>query len=110
MHDAQSNVLQQKKSRMQMIEEVVQDRAKSICVQSGTWLALALDMLLKNEIPYEKFANDVYTLLEGGRRKHKNFIIVGESNCAKTFLLKPLDSIFPVVFHTPAESSWVDGC
>ena len=45
-----------------------------------------------------------------GRRKHKTVIIVGESNCAKTFPLEPLNSIFPVVFHTSAESrfGWMD--
>ena len=54
----------------------------------------------------QHFANCVYDLLECGRQKHKNVLLCGESNCAKTFLLDPLELVFKNTFHTPPSSTF----
>ena len=47
-------------------------------------------------------------LFERGRGKYRNVLIVGPANCGKTFMLKPIKSIFET-FVNPATSTfaWV---
>ena len=62
----------------------------------------------KNRIDAE---TALYKLLVGGRKKHKNVILVGESNYAKTFLVQPFSIVFARTFNTPSSSttfSWLD--
>ena len=49
-----------------------------------------------------------YELLEKGRGKHRNIMLVGNTNCGKTFLLKPLTKLYKC-FQSPTAStfSWV---
>ena len=48
-----------------------------------------------NNIVAKEFARAIYDLMSHGRDKFRNLMIVGRSNCAKTFTLKPLKMIFP---------------
>ena len=73
------------------------------------WLYLALDLLEKNNIPFREVASKFYDAIKDGRKKHKNILIIGESNCGKTFLLEPLKAVFEKTFNKPASSmfGWV---
>ena len=107
MHDS---VRKEKAAQLDRIT-VIQDFADMDCNNDcdGLWLQCALDVLSKNEINKFKFATALYELFEKGRGKHRNIILVGESNCAKTFLLEPIATLFPDTFSSPASStfSWL---
>ena len=51
------------------------------------------------------FAKELKTSLEKGRQKHLN-MLHGPADCGKTFLLKPVCSLFPNVFMNPASSTF----
>ena len=80
------------------------------CVDScdGMWYETAINTLHRNNINAQAFTGAIKTLLEKGRGKYCNILIVGPANCGKTFILKPLVSIFET-FVNPATSSfaWV---
>jgi len=72
------------------------------------WLTFALEILNNNNITKQKFARSVKTLLLQGRGKYRNLMITGPANCGKTFILKPLTTIYDT-FCIPATGSfaWV---
>ena len=45
------------------------------------------------------FSQSVRTLSEKGRGKHRNIMLIGSTNCAKTFLPNPLNMIYRLYFH-----------
>ena len=71
-------------------------------------LSSAKDVLANNSIPLKVFSDAVKDLLNHGRGKYKNIMIVGPANCAKTFLLNPLTTIYKC-FVNPASTifAWV---
>ena len=75
---------------------------------SGQWLECAEEVLERNEINAQYFARYVLELLQKGRGKYRNIMIAGVENCGKTFLLKPLNTIFNT-FSNPASArfAWV---
>ena len=98
-----------KKTRLELVREAASNRENCICEQPGLWLVLAIDVLSKNGIDHMEFSDAVYDLLDGGIQKHKNIILVGERNCAKTFLLEPLSKIFEHISHSTSIPIRVDG-
>ena len=84
--------------------------ASSAC--EGRWLECAKEVLINNKVHPILFAAAIRELLLLGRGKYQN-IIVGPTNCGKTFLLKPLELIF-TTFSNPAvdKYAWVgaDNC
>ena len=56
----------------------------------------------------KSFATALRTLLSKGRGKFRNILLVGPTNCRKTFLLQPLCNIFKT-FCNPARDkfAWV---
>jgi len=103
MCNASAEITRSKKNRI----EILVDCSKLPCT-SPQWKNAALEILRNNRIPADKFCNAVKILLEEGRGKYKNIIIVGPANCGKTFILKPLMEIFRC-FANPASSTfaWV---
>ena len=75
---------------------------------SGQWLACARQVLDKNGVSLQFFGQTVLELLEKGRGKYRNLLIVGPANCGKTFILNPLNVIYNT-FSNPASTSfaWV---
>ena len=59
---------------------------------------------LNNVHPFV-FAAAIRELLEKGRGKFRNILIVGPSNCGKTFLLTQINKIFKT-FQNPATPSY----
>ena len=76
---------------------------------NGTWLRSALDILERNRIPLELWQRKIYDALKYGRKKMNNVFLLGQRNCGKTFLLKPLKLIYQT-FSSPAQGAfnWVD--
>ena len=69
------------------------------------WLKCALETLQNNSVSPFIFAEAIRTLLIKGCGKHRNILIIGPSNCAKTFLIKPLEKIFQA-FSNPAQDKY----
>ena len=104
LHKARNEIALKQKSRLAIIEEVIAEN-KCVCPNRGLWFTLAIDLCYKNNLYPEDVGKKMYKCLVGGRKKHNNLIIIGESNCAKTFLLEPLNKVFKEgVQNAPASS------
>ena len=66
----------------------------------------AKEVLDNNNNPVKLFSSAVKELLTQGRGKYRNVMIVGPANCAKTFVLLLLTSIFQC-FLNPASTMFV---
>ena len=88
-------------SRMDILTECLSEECGESC--NGVWLSSAKDVLTNNSIPLKAFSYAVKDLLNHGRRKYKNIMIVGPANCAKTFLLNLLTSTYKC-FVNPAST------
>ena len=106
MHNSVAKQKELSRARMDIVREFKEEKA---CECEGVWLNCALDVLKKNNINKYAYADAIRTLLDKGRGKHRNIILVGEHDCAKTFLLDPLTTVFPHTFSNPASSgfSWL---
>ena len=69
---------------------------------------MAKEVLERNSIVRDDFAEAVRILLDKGRGKYRNLYLKGPCNCAKTFLLNPLNTIYKT-FSNPASTTfaWV---
>ena len=72
------------------------------------WLQMAKEVLEWNSILRDDFAEAVCILLDKGRGKYRNLYLTGPCNCAETFLLNPLNTIYKT-FSNPASTmfTWV---
>lgn len=106
MLNAKANLERSKKTRIQLLEEAQTRECIENC--EGRWLQCAKEVLTTNGIGVREFANAVYTLLQKGRGKYRNVMLIGPANCGKTFLLKPLNVIYHT-FTNPASGTfaWV---
>jgi len=85
------------------VEMLIEAKTRLPCVCEGVWLKLAKEVLQLNGIDEKEFAKAIYTNLELGRAKFRNVILVGATNRAKTFLLKPMRLIYDrFMFENPA--------
>lgn len=106
MQSAKSRLERQQLSRMDILHSFFE---QSACGEpcDGKWLKCAKEVLELNNIPINDFTTSITTLLEEGRGKHKNILLVGPRDCAKTFLLKPLQEIFKgEIFQNPAKDKY----
>jgi hypothetical protein len=87
--------------------DVLSKAAEKDC-PDGEWLECAKEVLALNNIHPLIFATAIRDLLLQGRGKYRNLFIIGEANCAKTFMLKPLETIYKC-FLNPAKDkyAWV---
>ena len=104
LKEAKNLVLRQTLARVDVVRKMSEDD----CIESCEWLRCALQVLELNNIHPIVFATAVRELLIQGRGKYRNVMIIGERNCAKTFMLKPLEVIF-ACFQNPAKDkyAWV---
>jgi hypothetical protein len=74
----------------------------------GRWLTAALQILERNGIDLRMYQDKLSKCLKFGRNKMNNIFLVGQRNCGKSFLLRPLTLIFST-FCNPASGSfnWV---
>ena len=103
MLNAEAKLARSKNTCMELLREV----AENACIENcqGRWLRCAKEVLAANGIELRLFANAIYTLLEKGRGKYRNLMLVGPANCGKTFLLKPLNVIYDT-FTNPASGTF----
>ncbi len=91
--------------------DTIRKAAAAECVDAcgGEWLECALQVLRKNGLHPIVFAEAVRDLLVNSTGKHRNIFIAGPADCAKTFILAPLQKIF-ITFSNPADNkySWLD--
>ena len=73
--------------------------------RKGSWLKYAEEILTNNKLHPAVFGTAVREVITLGCGKYWNIIIVGPSNCGKTFLLRPLESIFKT-FANPASDKY----
>ena len=99
MEGAKETPQRQRKSRLELLEEAIRGKCVENC--NGQWLKCACEVLQRNGVEESYFAERVYELLNKGRGKYTNIMILGVANCRKTFLLNPLNVIYNT-FCNPA--------
>ncbi len=99
---AQQQASDENCDRMQKLR----DAKLETCVCDGMWMIMAKDILMKNSIDHNTFASALANSLQIGRHKNHNILIHGPGDCGKTFLLKPILKILPLVFKNPASSTY----
>ena len=99
--NAEKVIERRKSSRM----EILMSAEGTYCVCEGEWMQCALELLEKSRIEREEFSTANKKLLEKGRGKGRNILLIGPANCGKTFLLNPLTKIFDAVCN-PATGSF----
>ena len=92
MKNATATLERQNKNRMTILEEVRNGSCTDYCAER--WHLQAKNILQLNGLDPNEFAAAIRNLLEKGRGKHRNIILVGNSNWGKTFLLKSLTKIY----------------
>ena len=102
MENAEEDMTRHEASRLDLLMAA---RDKSCPHEECRWLVMATETLNKNNIDITVFASAIRLALEKGRGKKRNVIIVGPSNCGKTFLLSPLTKIYRC-FSNPATGSF----
>ena len=92
MHTSSEKLNRQRLCRIEIIQQCADGKCVSGC--DGVWLKCATEVLINNHTHPVVSAEALRDLLERGRGKFRNVLIVGPANCAKTFLLTPLTKIF----------------
>ena len=107
MKHADHDLARLNRDRMSVIYDTTTQMCTPGC-EDSLWLSSAIKLLNKNEIQPKAFAAALRTLLSKGREKFRNILLVGSTNCGKTFLLQPLCHIFKT-FYNPARDkfAWV---
>ena len=107
MQSAQEKLEKQKLKRMDLIEEAYRGDCVAGC--NNLWYELAAEVLQLNQICVLTFGAAMRDCLSLGRGKFRNILLVGPTNCTKTFLLKPLKAIFKddKVFENPSNDKFV---
>ena len=95
------------------IEEEDCDRMKKLvdaqasdCTCQGLWMTLAKDIMDKNKIDHQSFATAIANSLMKGRHKDHNILLHGPGDSGKSFILKPILKVLPLVFKNPANSKY----
>ena len=92
MNNAKVSIGVEKTTRMEIIRKCQFESCVDGC--NMEWYECAKQVLQLNSINSFMFADAMRDLLEHGRGKFRNVLIVGQTNCGKTFLLKPFKIIF----------------
>ena len=95
MHNSLAKQRELSRDIMQIIKEFVEERK---CEYQGLWLQCA-HVLKKNFINKYVDADALRSFLQKGRGKHRKIILIGEHDCAKTFLMEPFQKFSPTNFR-----------
>lgn len=106
INNAPKVLARQQKERLQVVMDFTHTECVNDC--NGQWLTCAREVLRNNNINCYVFADAVRQCLVKGRQKHVNILLVGPTNCGKSFLLNPLELMFKS-FMNPATGryAWV---
>lgn len=106
---ATSDLDREKKTRLELLHEClnlecnVEEESGKVC--EGSWLVAALETLKNQNVQRKLFSELVIKSLQNGRGKGSNLMIVGPTNCAKSFMLMPLTLIYKT-FMSPSEGTY----
>ena len=104
MENAAKDLTESAKTRMERMEEALEAEC---AVPNCMWLNSAKEILTLTNIDHIEFKEAMLCAIRDGRKKFNNIILVGRSNCGKTFLLKPLREIFKErLFEKPANDKY----
>ena len=103
MNDASKNVERAKESRISILKAHLEKECLPQC--HGEWLVCAKQVLQQNGINLYCFASALRQLLEKGRQKRLNVLLIGPTNCGKSFLLNPFELIYKT-FINPATAKY----
>ena len=103
MQEAVTKLSRRNISRMDTLHNCMSEDCVEGC--NGAWLECATQVLTQNKIHPIYYAWFMRELLTKGRGKQRNIMIVGPANCAKTFMLQPLQHIFDT-FSNPANDKY----
>ena len=106
IEEAPSKLKRLETNRIQMLRDAAATHCT--CPSPALWHGLALQVLRRNNIPVDTYTQALLASLTLGRGKFRNIMLIGNTNCAKTFMLKPLTDIY-MAFENPSRSSfnWV---
>ena len=90
INNATNLIVRQQKRRFHILSDSMSCECDESC--DGQWLTKCLDTLDKNNIVRDDFSDALFNLINFGRSKYCNLILVGTANCGKTFLIKPLQN------------------
>ena len=90
---APQNVRRLRQSRLDILEEVA-TTSRCTCATLGRWKAAADEVVALNGYGGQEIQSAVLEALELGRAKMRTIVIVGGTNRAKSFCLKPLALVF----------------
>ena len=108
MKNASSEIQRDEITRIQKVRNAAAEACVGGC--DGSWLECAIEVFSLNGMEVAGFASYIFELLAQGRGKFRNIMIYGQTNCAKTFMVKPLKCIFgDRLFDNPANEkyAWV---
>lgn len=100
---AEDKFARSQQTRIELLEEAYASECADGC--NGQYLRAAISLLERNEIPVSAFAKAIFSALELGRGKYRNFFIHGPGNCGKSFILSLLKAIFNI-FCNPATGTF----
>ena len=100
-------LIQEKLPRLEKVRSFLTANCVDQC--NGKWLTCAKQVLRQDSFNISVFADSVREAIIKGRQKNNNIILVGPTNCGKSFLLSPLQLIFKT-FMNPASGkyAWID--
>ena len=104
MAGAEQVVQRKSKSRIAHLQSFLQNSCDPGCKEK-TWPDMALEILGNNDVNIFVFTDMVRELLRIERGKIRNLIITGPSNCGKTFILNPTNTIFDT-FTNPSSCKY----
>ena len=90
LEEAEEKAERSKKTQIEILYIKLGEECVAGC--NRHWLEMAVAVLERNNIKQADFAEAVRNGLEKGRGKYRNVYLKGPANCAKTFLLNPLNT------------------
>ena len=94
------------KSRMEVLQQHLYEPCVETC--AGSWFACAKEVLKTIGINVYTYADSIRRCLRKGRQKQNNVMLVGPTNCRKSFLFNPLEMIFKTTVNPSLTSyAWV---
>ena len=112
MLEAESKVERSQMTRIELLQKALSEEHRYDIDEdikcSGEWLSGTTDVLRKNNIDKNYFTSLIRKVLEQGRSKKNNIIIIGGTNQAKSFMFMPVLYICDC-FTCPSNSqfNWV---
>ena len=106
LHHAPEVAQRKTMDRMQVVLSYLDKPSVAGC--NGAWIEAAREVLVNNDINLYVFADAIRKCLRDGRNKFNNILLVGTTNCAKSFLINPLEDMFKCFTSpTPGRYAWV---